>query len=125
MRRLSLSSSINRENLRNIMKKTLKLTFETEKDTSQDSNSWLPEKIAEVANQRLTETGLEKYADINRKFESKYDVKEILGEGNSGIVKKCVDKISQEIYAVKIIAPSLVLPFFQPSSVVPPANYWN
>jgi tRNA A-37 threonylcarbamoyl transferase component Bud32 len=40
----------------------------------------------------------------NTNFEDKYETKETIGEGNFAVVKKCIEKKSGKIYAVKIIS---------------------
>jgi tRNA A-37 threonylcarbamoyl transferase component Bud32 len=63
----------------------------------------LPERIENVIEQRLIETGMNEFSDRDNRFEAKYELFEILGEGTTGVVKKCINKITRQPYAVKIV----------------------
>jgi hypothetical protein len=90
-----------REDFRDFVKRTLWL--ETSRKTL-NGKSLLPDNIANTIRDRITEAGMEKYADIAKRFESKYQILDyFLGEGSTGLVKKCLNKETRKFYAVKII----------------------
>jgi hypothetical protein len=95
-RRYSESHSKKRANFRNFVKKTLQL--------APSSKSLMPNNIANTLRDRITEVRMEKYADITKRFESKYQILDyFLGEGSTGLVKQCLNKETNKIYAAKII----------------------
>ena len=63
----------------------------------------VPDKIANTIRDRIAEAGLEKFADITKKFENKYQILDFVGEGNSGLVKQCLNRETHKVYAVKIV----------------------
>ncbi len=86
------------------MKQTLQLGILKKSYSGLGGESWgLPVKIAQSVTTRVAEATMEGFADVENSFENKYDVLEIVGEGTTGLVKKCINKATGEIKAVKII----------------------
>eukprot|EP00826_Nyctotherus_ovalis_P059986 TRINITY_DN8389_c0_g1_i1.p2 TRINITY_DN8389_c0_g1~~TRINITY_DN8389_c0_g1_i1.p2 ORF type:complete len:131 (+),score=35.81 TRINITY_DN8389_c0_g1_i1:462-854(+) len=67
---------------------------------------WFSKRIESVAQQRLAETEMQSFADCKNAFETKYELREVLGQGVSGLVKKCVNKKTGELFAVKMVRTS-------------------
>jgi len=84
--------------------KNLKASFKIGKSlNSKERRFCFSEKIESVVEQRLSETGMSEFADKDNSFEGKYELFEILGEGTTGVVKKCIDRKTRESFAAKII----------------------
>jgi len=94
-----------REKMRRNMMKTLNLSFHKSASgmVKDIQGNLIPEKIANYAENRVTEATMEGYADIDNTFDNKYELLEIIGEGTTGLVRKCINKLTKEIRAVKII----------------------
>lgn len=104
LRRHSESHLKKWESFRNNVKKTLNLGTSRRIFNGKGLDYSLPDRIANTIRDRITETGMEKYADIVKKFENKYQILDFfLGEGTTGLVKQCLSKENYKIYAVKII----------------------
>ncbi len=73
-----------KERMRRSVKQTLQLSFTKQKSFSGgEDECWvrrLPAQIVNSANARVAEADLQKYADIDNSFETKYEVKETIGE---------------------------------------------
>jgi len=90
-----------RERFKDFVKRTLRLEISRK---SLNEESLLPDNIANIIRDRITEAGMEKYADTTKRFEGKYQILDyFLGEGSTGLVKKCLNKETKKFYAVKII----------------------
>ena len=88
-----------RAKLRDFVKKTLQF--------GAASKSLMPNNIANTLNDRITEARMEKYADTTKRFESKYQILDyFLGEGSTGLVKQCLNKETNKLYAAKIVRAS-------------------
>lgn len=99
-RGLSESHLKRREDFRDFVKRTLQL--ESSRKTLNGKNV-LPDNIANTIRNRIAEAAMEKYADISKRFESKYQILDyFLGEGSTGLVKQCLNKETKKLYAVKI-----------------------
>jgi len=98
-RRYSESHLKKRAKLRDFVKKTLQF--------GAASKSLMPNNIANTLNDRITEARMEKYADTTKRFESKYQILDyFLGEGSTGLVKQCLNKETNKLYAAKIVRAS-------------------
>ena len=86
------------------MKKTLKLgLFKPPEIDCKPISLGLPSKIASSVSLRVKESTMETFSDLNNSFENKYEILEIIGEGCTGLVRKCVNKETKELLAVKIV----------------------
>lgn len=97
------SSDLNRfvkESFRSSLKAALKIG---KTSSSTDCGMWFSKRIENVAQQRLAETGMQSFADCKNAFEAKYELREVLGQGTSGLVKKCVNRKTGELFAVKTV----------------------
>lgn len=99
-RRASDSHQSAKEAFRSNLKATLKIGRRL---TVKDCRLCLPERIENVAEQRLAETGMEEFSDRKNLFELKYELLEIIGEGTTALVKKCINRETKKAFAVKII----------------------
>lgn len=100
-RRYSESHLKKRENFRDFVKMTLNLEPSRK---AFNGKSCLPGNVVNTIRDRVAETGMEKYADISKKFSSKYQILDyFLGEGSTALVKQCLNKETKKLYAVKIV----------------------
>ena len=56
-----------------------------------------------IVRDRIVESGMEKFVDLDKNFHHKYQILDFLGEGNTGLVKKCLNNETKKWYAVKIV----------------------
>lgn len=87
--------------------RSMKQTFDIKTFRRDDSKEYMELNIGvDVVNtikDRLVETGMEVFADTTERFKAKYKVLELIGEGNNAVVKKCLNRETSEMLAVKII----------------------
>ena len=88
------------------MKQTLKIGIFRRGINSNWAGPQLSEKIASTVYDRVSEAGMEKFSDMTKKFESKYAILDFVGEGTNALVKQCINRETQKLYAVKIIRTS-------------------
>jgi len=63
----------------------------------------MSDAVVSMLKNRIIEAGMEMFADVNKRFEAKYEMGEYIGEGTNAVVKKSLNKTTGKIYAVKII----------------------